>query len=41
MQLIERLVRDSGLAVLFISHDLGVVARLCKPSGRAVCRRSR
>ena len=30
MQLIERLVRDSGLAVLFISHDLGVVARLCK-----------
>jgi oligopeptide/dipeptide ABC transporter ATP-binding protein len=30
MQLIERLVRDNGLAVLFISHDLGVVARLCK-----------
>lgn len=29
MQLIERLVRDTGLAVLFISHDLGVVARLC------------
>jgi oligopeptide/dipeptide ABC transporter ATP-binding protein len=30
VQLIERLARNSGLAVLFISHDLGVVARLCK-----------
>jgi peptide/nickel transport system ATP-binding protein len=29
IQLIEQLARDSGIAVLFISHDLGVVARLC------------
>ncbi len=27
--LIERLARETGVAVLFISHDLGVVARLC------------
>jgi oligopeptide/dipeptide ABC transporter ATP-binding protein len=27
--LIERLARETGIAVLFISHDLGVVARLC------------
>ncbi len=27
--LIEQLARDTGIAVLFISHDLGVVARLC------------
>jgi oligopeptide/dipeptide ABC transporter ATP-binding protein len=30
VQLIERLARESGISVLFISHDLGVVARLCK-----------
>jgi oligopeptide/dipeptide ABC transporter ATP-binding protein len=27
--LIEQLARDTGIAVLFISHDLGLVARLC------------
>ncbi len=27
--LIEQLARDTGIAVLFISHDLGVVSRLC------------
>jgi oligopeptide/dipeptide ABC transporter ATP-binding protein len=30
LQLIERLSAESGLSVLFISHDLGVVARLCR-----------
>lgn len=29
IQLIERLAAETGLSVLFISHDLGVVARLC------------
>jgi peptide/nickel transport system ATP-binding protein len=29
IQLIERLVDEAGISVLFISHDLGVVARLC------------
>jgi oligopeptide/dipeptide ABC transporter ATP-binding protein len=29
IQLIERLVEETGLSVLFIIHDLGVVARLC------------
>jgi oligopeptide/dipeptide ABC transporter ATP-binding protein len=29
IQLIERLTAETGLSVLFISHDLGVVARLC------------
>ena len=29
LTLIERLVATTGLSVLFISHDLGVVARLC------------
>ena len=27
--LIEHLARDTGISVLFISHDLGLVARLC------------
>ncbi len=29
IRLIEQLVAETGLSVLFISHDLGVVARLC------------
>ena len=29
VKLIDRLSRESGIAVLFISHDLGVVSRLC------------
>jgi peptide/nickel transport system ATP-binding protein len=29
VELIAGLARDAGIAVLFISHDLGVVARLC------------
>lgn len=29
LQLIERLTAETGVSVLFISHDLGVVARLC------------
>ncbi len=29
VKLIDGLARDSGIAVLFISHDLGVVSRLC------------
>jgi len=29
VELIDRLAREAGIAVLFISHDLGVVARLC------------
>ena len=29
VELIDRLARETGVAVLFISHDLGVVARLC------------
>jgi peptide/nickel transport system ATP-binding protein len=30
VQLIEQLARVNSISVLFISHDLGVVARLCK-----------
>jgi oligopeptide/dipeptide ABC transporter ATP-binding protein len=29
IRLVERLARETGIAVLFISHDLGLVARLC------------
>ncbi len=29
VRLLEKLSRDQGIAVLFISHDLGLVARLC------------
>ncbi|RMF92070.1 MAG: ABC transporter ATP-binding protein [Nitrospinota bacterium] len=29
LQLLKRLVRNRGVSVLFITHDLGVVARLC------------
>ena len=29
VRLLERLARDTGIAVLFISHDLGLVGRLC------------
>ncbi len=29
VELIDRLARETSVAVLFISHDLGVVARLC------------
>jgi oligopeptide/dipeptide ABC transporter ATP-binding protein len=29
VRLIRRLAEESGLAVLFISHDLGLVSRLC------------
>ena len=29
VRLLEKLSRDHGIAVLFISHDLGLVARLC------------
>src|SRR5690606_33133241 len=29
-QLVERLAAETGLSVLFISHDLGVIARLCR-----------
>ncbi len=30
VELLGGLARDAGIAVLFISHDLGVVARLCR-----------
>ena len=30
VRLLERLARDTGIAVLFISHDLGLVGRLCR-----------
>jgi peptide/nickel transport system ATP-binding protein len=29
VKLLERLVRDTGIGLLFISHDLGLVAQLC------------
>ena len=29
LELIQRLKRDSGMAVIFVTHDLGVVAGLC------------
>ena len=29
VKLLERLVRQTGIGLLFISHDLGLVARLC------------
>ena len=35
VRLIERLARETGIAVLFISHDLGLVARLCHVVGVA------
>src|SRR6185295_12698392 len=30
LQLVERLRRRHGAAVLFVTHDLGVVAKLCR-----------
>ncbi|MDR1322172.1 MAG: ABC transporter ATP-binding protein [Gracilibacteraceae bacterium] len=30
LRLIEQLARENGMAVIFISHNLGVVARLCR-----------
>lgn len=29
LELLERIQRDSGSAIIFITHDLGIVARLC------------
>ena len=41
LELIERLRADRGLGILLISHNLGVVARLCPGDARALPRRGR
>ena len=38
LDLLRGLVRDRGMALLFITHDLGVVRELCERADRAVCR---
>ena len=44
LELIERLQREHGMAMIFITHDLGVVAEICDRRGRDVrgsCRGTR
>ena len=41
LELIERLRADRGLGILLISHNLGVVARLCPDHARPLSRRGR
>ena len=41
LELLRSLQRDLGLAILLITHDLGVVAEMCERRRRHVCRTHR
>ncbi len=41
VDLVKRLTRERGTSVIWISHDLGVVAGLCDRGERHVCRQHR
>ena len=38
LRLIAEMQREHGTAILFVTHDLGVVAKICQKVSRALCR---